>query len=167
MPVTSFDIPEDLNKLIESLVRSRTARNRRDIIVRALEVYLKYEAYGWREPLIFISGFRHAMMSKGSLTALVAEMSESELYSAGKRMGKSLQDFAHQRGIDVSVEKNREKALKVLEDAGWGRFVLGSDMITVNEPFFPAELIQGYLETAMSLSLKKINTTEDVFIFKF
>jgi hypothetical protein len=105
------------------------------------------------------------MVSKGSITELVAEMSEPELYSAGKRMGKSLQDFAHQRGIEISNHKDRERALQILENAGWGRFVLSGDRITVNEPFFPAALIQGYLETGLSLSLKKVETTEDVVIF--
>jgi Arc/MetJ-type ribon-helix-helix transcriptional regulator len=167
LPVTSFDIPEELNTLIENLVRSGAARNRREIIIRALEIYYKYEVYRWREPLIFMSGFRHAMLSKGSLSGLIADMSEEELYSAGKRMGKSLRDFAHQRAVDITLEKNRTKALEILENAGWGKFAINGKRVTVNEPFFPATLIQGYLESALSLTLKKIDTTEDVVIFGY
>ena len=166
MPVTTFDIPKDLFSLIDDLVKSGKARNRREIVVRALEIYMKLQAYNWDGPLITLDGVRKGLISKGSIRELVAGMSEEQLYNAGKRMGKTLRDLALNRRFDISQPENCPAALQMLEDFGWGRFQMDADRITMTAAFLPSAVIHGYLETALSINLDKINTTEDIIAFE-
>ena len=44
MPVTTFDIPEKMLTFIDNLIKSGKARNRREIGVRALDIFVKLQA---------------------------------------------------------------------------------------------------------------------------
>lgn len=165
MPITTVDIPEHLLKFIDDLVHRKVARNRKEIIVRALEIYVKFQVHKWRRSLIFVNDIRKGLLSKGSLEGLTFGMSENELYEAGKRMGWTLRDSANQRRLDISLPKNHEAALGMLEDFGWGDFETEDNRITVTDCLFPAPLIQGYLETALAIRLRRIESAEDILFF--
>ena len=162
MPVTTFDIPEDLFSFIDGLIRSGNARNRREIVVQALEIFVKLQGHRWNGSLIIIDGVRKGLISKGSIAELVSGMSEKELYDAGRRMGKTLRDLAIGRRLDISQPENHKSALQMLEDFGWGRFVMDGSRIVISGAFLPTAVIHGYLETALSVTLCKVDTTEDI-----
>lgn len=165
MPITTVDIPEHLLSFLDRLVHSGVARNRREVIVQALETYAKLQVHKWRGHLIFINDIRKGLLSKGSLEELISAMSDTDLYNAGKRMGKTLRDSANQRRLNISLPENHKAALQMLEDFGWGNFETDETRITVTNSLFPAPLIHGYLETALSLGLHRIETTEDILFF--
>jgi hypothetical protein len=101
MPVTSFDIPPALRTVVDNLVSTGGARNRREIMVRALEIFQTFQAQNWNGPLIKVNGVRAGFFSKGALAELAYGMSDSELYNAGRRMGKALKDLALERRLDI------------------------------------------------------------------
>lgn len=166
MPVTTFDVPEDLLSFIDDLVKTGKARNRREIVVKALEIFVKLQAENWNGPLIIVDGVRSGLIGKGSIARLVAGMSEEELYKAGKRMGKTLRDLALNRRLDISEPANHRAALQMLEDFGWGRFQMYDGRITITAAFLPSPIIHGYLETALAIDLTRIDTTEDIVAFE-
>jgi len=166
MPVTTFDIPPDLLNFIDDLVRTGAARSRREIVVRALEIFVRLRAHRWDGPLIFINGVRGGLMSRGSVAELLSGLSDNELYAAGRRMGKTLKDLSIQRGLDLSRPESHTVALQMLEDFGWGRFTIDEKRITVTAPFLPAAVTQGYLETALSMTLNRVSTSEDINVFE-
>jgi Arc/MetJ-type ribon-helix-helix transcriptional regulator len=166
MPVTTIDIPNDLLSFIDALIKSGKARNRREIVVRSLEIFVKLQAQDWNGSLIVIHGVRKGLISKGSIAELVSGMSEEELYSAGKRMGKTLKDLAIDRHLDISQPENHKVALQMLEDFGWARFLMDQGRITITGAFLPAAVIHGYLETALGITLSRIDTTEDIIVFE-
>jgi hypothetical protein len=166
MPVTTFDIPDDLLAFIDDLVSRGIVRNRREVVVRALEVYAKLQVQRWNGPLILVHGVRKGLISKGSIAELVAGMSDKELYNAGRRMGKTLKDLALDKRLDISLPENHKAALQMLEDFGWGRIVLDDKRITITGAFLPASVIHGYLETAISVGLDRVDTTEDLMVFE-
>jgi len=165
MPVTTVDIPPEQLSFIDTLVKDGFARNRREAIVRALEFYTKFEVHTWMGPLILRYGIRKLLISKGSLSELVSGLSKNELYEAGKRMGKTLRDCVIALKLDVSRPENHKRALQILEDEGWGSFAVDEDRITITNPIFPAPLLHGYLETALSVKLSRLDTTEDIYSF--
>jgi|SRR5208282_1379445 len=164
MPVTTFDIPQELLVTIDNLIHENNARNRREVVVKALEVFFKLQANKWNGPFIYINGIRKGLISKGSLTELISGMSLDELYDSGKRMGKTLRDSAIERRLDLSRPENHITALQMLEDFGWGRFTIDDERITVTSSLLPAALIHGYLETALSIRLTRIETREDIVV---
>jgi Arc/MetJ-type ribon-helix-helix transcriptional regulator len=166
MPVTSVDIPEELLNFIDTVIEKRFARSRKEVILRAIEIYARFEANAWNGSLITINGIRNLLISKGSLSELMSRQSDSDLYDTGKRMGKTLRDVVIQRRLDPSRLEDRRKALQVIGDEGWGKFEVDQDRITVTGAIVPAPLIHGYLETALSLKLSKLDTTEDVLVFE-
>lgn len=166
MPVTTFDIPEDLLSFIDSLVRSGKVRSRREIVVRALEIFVRLQAHEWDGPLISIYGIRKGLISKGSIGELVAGMSNADLYNAGKRMGKTLKDLAMNLRLDISRPENHMAALQMLEDFGWARFAMDHERITITGAFLPAPVIHGYLESALSVALSRVETTEEIVAFE-
>jgi len=167
MPVTTFDIPKNLLAFIDELVDSGVVRNRREIVIRALENFMKLQMHTWNGPLIFIHGVRQAVVSSGSMKELIDGMSEKGLYEAGRRMGMTLRDSAliSQR-LDVTLPENHKAAVKLLEDLGWGIFKISDEHIIITDTFLPPPLIHGYLETALSLDLKRVDTTEDIRVFE-
>ena len=166
MPVTTFDVPKHLLSFIDDLVREGKARNRREIVVQALEIYVKLQCQDWNGPLILINGVRKGLISKGSIEELVSGMSDKQLYDAGKRMGRTLRDLAIQRRLDISRPENHRAALQMLEDFGWGRFMIDGEQITITGAFLPAAVVHGYLETALSTTLSKSDTVEDIIVFE-
>lgn len=166
MPVTTFDIPHDLLDFIDNLVRDRAARNRREIVLRALETFRKLEVHRWNGSFIFLYGIRAGLVSKGSIQELTSGISDKELYSVGKRMGKTLRDTGIQRQLDISLPENHATALQMLEDFGWGKFTIDEKRITVAGALLPGELIRGYLETALGVKLSKVDTTEDITVLE-
>ena len=166
LPVTTFDIPDELLSFIDDLVKAGKARNRREIIVKAMEVFVKLHVQNWNGPLIIIHGVRKGLISKGSIAELVAGMSDDELYKAGKRMGKTLRDLAMNMRLDISQPENHQAALQILEDFGWGRLQLDGERITITNVFLPSAVIHGYLETALAIHLARIDTVEDIIAFE-
>jgi hypothetical protein len=166
MPVTTVDIPSDLLAFIDNIIHAGSARNRREIIVRALEVFAKLDAHTWDDPIIYIGGIRGGFFSKGSVREILSGMSEEELYDLGKRMSKSLKDLSIQRHIDLSRPENHKAALQMLEDFGWGKFTIDERRITITAPFLPSAVFCGYLENALSIPLNKIETSEDMDVFE-
>lgn len=167
MPVTTVDVPEEILSFIDTLVKSGKARNRREIVVKALEVFMKLDVENWNGPLIFVHGVRKGLISKGSIAELVANMSDDERYKAGKRMGKTLKDLALGLRLDITLPDNHRAALQILEDLGWAKFQLDDASITITGAFLPTAVIHGYLETALGVSLTRIDTTEDIIAFRF
>jgi hypothetical protein len=165
MPVTTIDIPEDQLSFIDKLVQDGVVHNRREVVVRALEVYRNFQVHSWMGPLILKAGIRKLLISKGSLSELVSGFSEAELYNVGKLMGKTLRDCVIELRLDVSRPENHKQALQILEDEGWGKFTVDEDRITITGAIFPASLLHGYLETALSIRLSKLDTTEDICSF--
>lgn len=167
MPVTTFDIPKNLLAFIDELVDSGVVRNRREMVIRALENFMKLQMHKWNGSLILIHGVRQAVVSSGSMKGLIDGMSEKELYEAGRRMGMTLRDSAliSQRR-DVTLPENHKGAIKLLEDLGWGIFKISDDRIIITDTFLPTALLHGYLETALSLDLKRVETTEDIKVFE-
>jgi len=166
MPVTSVDISDELMNFIDSIIEQGFARNRREVILRALEVYARFEVHRWNGPFITINGIRNALISKASMSELTSGLSEQELYDAGKRMGKTLKDLVIQQRWDISRTDNRRKAVQVIEEEGWGRFDIDQDRITITGAIVRAALLHGYLETALSLKLSRMDTTDDIMVFE-
>jgi len=167
MPVTTFDIPKNLLAFIDELVDSRVIRNRREIVIRALENSVKFQMQKWNGPLIFIHGVRQAVISSGCMKELIDGISEKGLYEAGRRMGMTLRDSALiSHRLDVTLPENHKAAVKLLEDLGWGIFKINDNQIIITDTFLPSALIHGYLETALSLDLKRVDTTEDIRVFE-
>jgi Arc/MetJ-type ribon-helix-helix transcriptional regulator len=165
MPVTSFDIPSHLLSFIDDLVATGAARNRREIVVRALEIFVRFQADKWNGHIIVINGIRGGLVSKGSISELVCDMTDAELYDAGRRMGKTLKDHAIQLRIDISRVDNYGAALQLLEVFGWGKFAIARNRISVITPLLPTAMIHGYLESALGVGLKRVETTEDIVVF--
>jgi hypothetical protein len=166
MPVTTFDIPQDLIEFIDNLVRDGFARTRREIVLRALEVFRNFEVHKWNGSNIILYGIRAGLVSKGSIQELTSGMSGEELYGLGKRMGKTLKDTGLQRQLDISLPENYDAAVHMLRDFGWGEFVVDEKRIVVTASLLPAELIRGYLETSLGLRLARIDTKEDITVFE-
>lgn len=166
MVVTTFNIPENLLSFMGELIRTGRFRTRREIVVKALEIYVRFEAQNWNGPMILIHGLRNGLVSKGGIAELVVGMSEEERHNAGKRMGKTLRDLTIGRHLDVSFPENYKAALSMLEDLGWGRFMMDNNRITITESILPGTILHGYLETALGVTLNKIDTTEDVIAFE-
>ena len=157
MPVTSFNIPPDLLALVNEIVASGAARNRTEIIVRALENFVRFEMHRWRGNQMVVHGMRTGMMSESDLSGLIGGMSDRELYQAGKRIGAALKDsMLAEYEFDPSRSENHRMMLGFLEDSGWGRFVMDKGRIIVEAPFLPPEVLHGILETALSLNLKLV-----------
>jgi hypothetical protein len=100
------------------------------------------------------------------MALLVAEMSEKQLYEAGRRMGRTLRDVAMQRRLDTSRTEDVHAALKIVEDFGWGRLEMQEARIMVTGCFLPQAIMHGYLETGLSMSLKRLDTTDDIILFE-
>ena len=166
LPVTSFDIPQDLLSFLDELVRDGIARSRREIVVRALRTYIKLQIHKWNGSFIIVNGIRKGLVSKGSLMELTREMSDKQLFEAGRRMGKALQDSAKGRNLDISLPENYKPALQMLEDFGWGRFNIEGSRITIAEPLLPAAVTHGYLETALATTLEQLDSVEEIHFFE-
>jgi len=166
MPVTTFDVPEDLLALIDDLVSRGVARNRRELFIRALRVFFELGAHNWIDTLIMIDGVRGGLISRAAITELTSSILEKELYDAGKRAGKTLNELAIQRRIDRSEPWSPRALLKMLENFGWGRFAIDDKHITVTSPFLPAAVIHGYLESGLSMTLKRIETSGEIQAFE-
>lgn len=166
MPVTTFDIPEDLFAFIDELVNNGTARSRREVVIRALEIYAKLQVHKWNGPLITINGVRNGIISKGTMAGLLSGLAEGQLRQTGRRMGKTLRDLGTQLRIDISLPENHAAALQILEDFGWGRFTIDRDRINVTGAFVPIAVLHGYLEGALSITLTRIETTEEIAVFE-
>ena len=165
MTVTTVDIPKELLQSIDGLVQQKRVRNRREVIVRALETFMNLQVYRWTSHRIYINGIRKAIVSKGSLSELESGLSDEDLYDAGRRMGKTLRDMGIEQKIDVSLPKNHKAALRILENEGWGGFSVDDERITVTNPVFLSPLMHGYLESALSIRLSVLDTTEDILVF--
>jgi Arc/MetJ-type ribon-helix-helix transcriptional regulator len=166
MPVTSFDLPHDILDFLDQLVHDGFARNRREIVVRALQAYSKFQIHRWNDSLIIINGIRKGLVSKGSLMELTSEMSDRQLLEAGTRMGKALRDSAKGRNLDISLPENHKAALQMLEDFGWGGFKIEGNRITIIEPLVPAPLMHGYLEAALGTALTRLDSVEEILFFE-
>jgi hypothetical protein len=167
MPVTTFDISQHILDFIDELVDSGAVRTRREIVILALENFVKFEMHKWNGPVILLHGVRQGIISSGSLRELLRGKAENELYETGRRMGKTLRDAALvSKGLDITLQENHKVALQMLEESGWGIFKISDTQIVITEPFLPSPLIHGYLETALSLTLKRVETSEDVSVFQ-
>jgi hypothetical protein len=167
MPVTSFDLPQDMLRFLDDLVCEGIARNRREIVVRALQAYVKLQIHKWNGSFIVINGIRKGLVSKGSLMELTCEMSDKQLFEAGTRMGKALRDSANGRNLDILLPENYGPALQMLEDFGWGRFNIEGSRITITGPLLPAPLMHGYLESALGTTLEQLDSVEEIQFFEF
>jgi hypothetical protein len=166
LPITSFDIPQDLLSFLDDLVRDGVARSRREIVLRALQAYIKLQIHKWNGSFIIINGIRKGLVSKGSLLELTREMSDKQLFEAGTRMGKALRDSAKGRKLDISLPENHKQALQMLEDFGWGRFSIEGSRITIAEPLLPAPVTHGYLEAALGTTLQQLESVEEIHFFE-
>ena len=97
---------------------------------------------------------------------LTREMSDKQLFEAGRRMGKALQDSAKGRSLDISLPENYKPALQMLEDFGWGRFNIEGSRITIAEPLLPAPVTHGYLEAALGTTLERLDSVEEIQFFE-
>jgi len=167
LPVTSFDIPRDLLAFLDELVSSGVARNRREIVIRALRNFVKLQMHKWKGSLMVIHGVRQGLVSSGSVKELLAGRSEKEMYEAGKRMGRTLKDSALvERRLDVTRSENFKAASQILEDQGWGVFTMNDSRMVIVDSFLPPAVIHGYLEGALSVNLKRVETAEDVIVLE-
>lgn len=166
MPVTTFDIPQHILDFIDELVDSGGVRNRREIVVRALENFIKLQMNKWNGSVIILYGVRQGLISSGSLRELLRGRTEEELYEIGRRMGQTLRDTALvSEGLDTTLPENHKAATQMLQVGGWGTYKVTDEQIIIAEPYLPSALIHGYLETALSLTLKRVETSEDVCVF--
>jgi Arc/MetJ-type ribon-helix-helix transcriptional regulator len=166
MPITTFDVPEQLLKSIDSLIARGYSKSRKDIVVRALNYYLKYEMYEWRNELILFRRFRRSFLTQRGLELIVADMNDDELYQAGKRMGLILRDsMLANENMDSMKPENYERAFALLQNTGLGSFSLSGDKIVVSRPYLPKHLLHGYLETGLGVKLRYVPTTEDLAIY--
>jgi hypothetical protein len=166
LPITSFDLPHDLLRFLDELVEEGTARNRREIVLRALQTYAKLQVQRWNGPFIIINGIRKGLMSKGSLTELTQEMTDEQLYAAGTRMGKTLRISAKTSNLDITMPANYKHGLQMLEDFGWGQFNIQANRITIREPLLPAPIMRGYLESALEIAIRQQDSVEEIQIFE-
>ena len=167
MVITTFDVPKDLLRYMDSLVDNGTARSRREIVIRALEFYKKYDMHEWDESFIVIRGLRRAFMTQRSVEQLTLGMSEEDLWKAGKRMGQILKDsLLATFGKDSSMQANYPLALSILESVGLGKFTLDENRIVVHNPFWPKRLLHGYLEHGLGIKLQHFQTVEDMAIYQ-
>ena len=167
MPVTSFDIPQDLLIFVDELVASGIVRTRREIVVRALENFSKLQMHQWKGSLMFVHGVRQGLVSSGGMRELLAGKSEKEMYEAGERMGRTLKDSAFvERRLDVVQSENFQATSHMLEDMGWGVFTLSDNRIVIVDSFLPSAVIHGYLERALNLNLKRVETAEDMIVLE-
>jgi hypothetical protein len=167
MPVTTFDIPQSILDFMDTIVESRAVHSRRDLVVRALENLKKYEMHTWKGAAITVHGVRHGMFSIGGLRELLRDRSEKDLYETGRRMGHTLRDTALvSEGLDITLPENQGVALRMLEDSGWGLFRTSDSRIVITAPLLPSPLIHGFLETALSRALKRLDTKEDVCVLE-
>ena len=63
---------------IDELVDSRVIRNRREIVIRALENSVKFQMHKWNGSLIFIHGVRQAVISSGCMKELIDGISRRD-----------------------------------------------------------------------------------------
>ena len=94
-------------------------------------------------------------------------MSETQLYEAGLRMGKTLRDWLIRRRLQATRLEDKKAALQMLEDVGWGKFSIDRDRITIVDPLLPPAIMLGYVEEGLSTNLTKISTSEDISVFQF
>lgn len=167
MPITSFDIPQDQLDFIDELVKSGVVRNRREAVVQAIQKYREYDIWKWNTPFLIWRSFRRAMITKRGLELLTEKMSDEELYAAGRRMGKTVNDsMIVNFGREPNDPENLKLGLNMLEQCGIGQFQIENNTLIIRHPFFPKEMLRGYLETAFFLSLKPVSTLEDIAVMK-
>ncbi len=167
MVVTTFDVPKDLLKFMDSLVEKGVARSRREIVTNALEFYKKYDMQDWDEPFIVIRRLRRAFITQRSMEQLTLEMSEDDLWKAGNRMGQILRDsLLATYGKDSTDPVNYPLAFSVLESVGLGKFSLDKNRVVVRNPFMPKHLLHGYLQRGLGMKLRYVSTVEDIAIFQ-
>lgn len=151
---------------MDELVRDGSARNRREIFVKALRTFVRVQGHKWTGSLIFMNGVRTGLISKGSLGKLVSEMSEDGRRKAGRSMGNTLKALAMGRGRDLTQPENYKVALQMIEEFGWGNLAIDNKRITITSCLFPEEVIRGYLETALSRTLDIVESSEDINVFQ-
>lgn len=171
MPVTSFKIPENLLTFVDEVVASGAARNRTEVFIRALENFAKFQMHKWRPPLIFFHGMRSGFISRGTVLRLVSGMSDEKLFEAGRRMGVTAKEtLLTEYPLNASRVENMKRVLNLLQESGWGAFRLAdNNRIVVRDTFLHPKMLLGYLESALSVSLKLVETTNDevhVFLMK-
>ncbi len=167
MPVLTINLPEDIYSTMEELIKKGTAKSKREIVIKALKKAFELSIFEWKEPLIFIRGFRRAIVNQRSINNLLSNLSKKQLVKGGREMGKTMVDSCLANfGVDPRKKENWGIAFKILSQIGWGHFKLENGKIIVQYPFFPKELLQGYLEEALGVSLEQIQTTDEIAIFK-
>ena len=167
MPVTTVDVPTDLMEYMDNLVAQGLARNRREIIVRALANYKKLRMYEWESELIRFYGFRAGILTQKSYQGLIAELNDRQLMEAGKRMGHTLKDLCLANfGARTENPENWKLAFQIFQDMGTGGISQDDDRITISKPYHPTVLLNGYLDTVLGTKLTAVKTVEDVAIFE-
>ncbi len=167
MVITTFDVPKEVLSYLDSLTEKGVARSRREIVIRALELYKKYDMSDWDEPFIILRGMRRAFITQRSVEQLTFGMNDEELYEAGKRMGQILKDsLLATFGKDSTAASNYALALNLLEAVGFGKFAIDGQRIVVHNPFMPKRLLHGYLENGLGLKLQYVPTVEDLAIYQ-
>ena len=171
MPVTSFNIPENLLAFVDEVVASGVVRNRTEVFISAIENYAKFQMHRWKTPLIYFHGTRAALVSRSSVLRAVDGMSDKELRAAGRRMGLTVKEsLLTEYRLTSSRPENRKRILSILRESGWGVFrLLENNRILVRDSFLPTKMLLGYLETAMSAVIKPLQTRDTelcVFLMK-
>jgi hypothetical protein len=168
MPVTSVNIPNGLLKYIDSLVKQGVVKSRKDVVLKALENYRRFSMHEWQEPRIRIFGVRGTFLTLRSFNELVKELTGEQLYEVGRRMGRALKELCLTNfNSDITKRENWNVAFQVLRDiCGIGSFKVSDNKIIVHNPFYPIPLLHGYLETALDVRLKRVETLEDVAIYE-
>jgi Arc/MetJ-type ribon-helix-helix transcriptional regulator len=167
LPATTVDIPQDLLRFMDDLVSRGTARSRREIVVSALSYYQKFTMFDWSDDRILVRNLRRALLTQRGVEQLTLNMSDEELYEAGKRLAQTLLDsLLATFGKNSRKPDNYQLVMELLSDIGWGKFTLLDDRIVVNSPFLQKQLLRGYLERGLGLQLRLAPTIEDVAIFE-
>lgn len=162
-----MDVPTDLMEYMDKLVAQGLARNRREIIVKALANYKKLRMHEWESELLRFYGFRAGILTQRSYQGLIAELSEEQLMEAGRRMGHTLKDLCLANfGANTENPENWKLAFRVFQDMGTGLISQDDDQITIGRPYHSTALLGGYLETVLGAKLMPVTTVEDVAIFQ-
>jgi hypothetical protein len=167
LPVTTVDVPTDLMEYMDKLVAQGLARNRREILVRALANYRKFRMHEWESELIQFYGYRAGILTQRSYQGLIADLNEKQLMEAGRRMGHTLKDLCLANfGARTQNPEHWKLALRIFRDMGAGVISLDNDHITISKPYHPTALLNGYLDTVLGTKLLPVRTVEDVAIFQ-
>ena len=167
MPVTTVDVPTDLMEYMDKLVAQGLARNRREIIVKALANYKKLRMHEWESELLRFYGFRAGILTQRSYQGLIADLNDEQLMEAGRRMGHTLKDLCLANfGANTEDPEHWKLAFRIFQDMGTGVISQDENQITIGKPYHSTSLLNGYLETVLGTKLTPVRTVEDVAIFQ-